>query len=329
MTDTTKQSLVMMQAIVQRAYGGIDVLVLGQHPIPVAGAGEVLLRVHAAGLDRGTWHLMTGRPYLMRLMGFGFRAPREPVAGRDVAGTVVAVGEGVTRFKIGDAVFGIAKGSFAEYAAAREDKLARRPAGLSFEEAAALGISGITALSGLRTLLAGQRALIVGASGGVGTFAVQIAKARGAHVTAVCRGEKTQAVRALGADHVLDYMKEEIGTGYDFILDVGGNSRLSKLRKAMTATGTLVFVGGENGGDFTAGFERQLKAAFLGLFLKQRFLMLMAVEHFAPLEELAVLVDAGRLRPLIDRIWPLAQAPQAMQTLVDGKVTGKTVIRVV
>ena len=328
MTDTTKQPRVAMQAIVQHGYGGLEVLVLGEHPAPVAGAGEVLLRVHAAGLDRGTWHMMTGRPYLMRLMGFGFSAPKQPVAGLDVAGTVVALGEGVTRLKVGDAVFGIAKGSFADYAAAREDKLARKPAGLSFEEAASLGVSGVTALGGLRTLLAGQRALILGASGGVGTFAVQIAKGRGAHVTAVCRGEKAEAVRALGADRVVDYTKEEIGKGYDFILDVGGNTRLSKLRKAMTATGTLVFVGGENGGDFTAGFERQLLAAFLGMFVKQRFLMLMAVEHFAPLEELGALVDAGKLRPLIDRTWSLAQVPEAMQALVDGKVTGKTVVRV-
>lgn len=327
MTDSTKVAPVAMRAIVQRAYGGPEVLVFGEHKTPVAAAGEVLLRVHAAGLDRGTWHIMTGRPYLMRLMGFGFRAPKQQVAGLDVSGTVVAVGEGVTRFTVGDAVFGIAKGSFAEYAAAREDKLARKPSGLSFEEAAALGVSGITALGGLRTLQSAQRLLILGASGGVGTFAVQIAKARGAHVTAVCRGEKAEAVQALGADHVVDYTKEGIGAGYDFILDVGGNTRLSKLRRAMTATGTLVFVGGENGGDFTAGFERQLLAAFLGMFVKQRFLMLMAVEHAAPLEELGAMVEAGKLRPLIHRTWSLAEVPQAMQALVDGRVTGKTVIR--
>lgn len=317
-----------MRAIGQKAYGGVEVLVPGDHPVPVAGPREVLIRVEAAGLDRGTWHMMTGRPYLMRLMGFGFSRPKAAVAGFDVAGTVTAVGEGVTRFRVGDAVFGVARGSFAEVAAAHEDKLARKPASLSFDEAAALGISGSTALQGLVGLQAGQRLLILGASGGVGSFAVQIAKARGAHVTGVCSAKKAAAVKALGADAVRDYAKDALGGPYDVILDLGGNNPLSVLRQALTPTGTIVFGGGEHGGDITAGFGRLLWSAVVGLFVKQKFVMLMSKEHFTPLEEVAALVDAGKVRPAIDRTWPLAQVPDAMRALVAGDVTGKSVIRV-
>ena len=197
-----------MQAVLQAGYGSTDVLRVGTTPRPHAREGEVVLRVHAAGLDRGTWHLMTGRPYLMRLMGFGFFGPKNPVLGLDVAGTVVEVGAQVTRFRVGDEVFGIGQGSFAEFTRAREDKLVRKPQSLSFEQAAVMSVSGLTALQALRDagqLRANRRVLIIGASGGVGTFAVQLARAYGAEVTGVCSSSKVEAVRALGAAHVIDY----------------------------------------------------------------------------------------------------------------------------
>ena len=206
---TTAMSQGTMRAIVQDRYGTEPerVMRLERIPRPGLAAGEVLVRVRAAGVDRGTWHMMAGQPYLMRL-GFGFRGPRCRVPGLDVAGTVVATGPGVTRFSIGDEVFGLARGSFAEYAAARADKLARKPAALSFAQAAALAVSGLTALQGLRDaghLKPGQKVLVIGASGGVGSYAVQLAKAFGAEVTGVCGTAKTDLVRAIGADHVIDY----------------------------------------------------------------------------------------------------------------------------
>src|SRR5439155_5059151 len=183
---------------------------------PEISANEVLVKVQAAGMDRGTWHMMTGLPYLIRIMGFGFRGPKDPVPGRDVAGTVVSVGSAVTRFQAGDEVFGISRGSFAEYAAAREDKLAHKPAGLSFEQAAVVPISGGTAIQGLHDagrIQAGQKVLIIGASGGVGTYAVQLAKALGAEVTGVCSTAKVDLVRSIGADHVVDYTREDFADG--------------------------------------------------------------------------------------------------------------------
>ena len=325
----------MMQAIVQSAYGSTDVLRFGQIARPAIADNEVLVRTEAAGLDRGTWHLMAGRPYLMRVMGFGFSAPKNPVAGLDVAGTVAAVGAGVTRFKVGDAVFGIGQGSFAEYTKVREDKLAHKPASLSFERAAILGVSGGTALQGVRAarIEAGQRVLVIGASGGVGTYAVQIAKARGAVVTAVCSTGKLELVRSIGADHAIDYTKTDFvdgATKYDVIMDIGGNTPLGRLRRALTPTGTLVFVGGENGGDWTAGFGRLLTALMLSPFVKQRFVPLGAREHHEDLEELARLIEEGKVSPVLDRDrgWPLQEVPAAMEHLIAGRVRGKIAIRV-
>jgi NADPH:quinone reductase-like Zn-dependent oxidoreductase len=239
-----------MRAIVQHRYGTRprDVLRLEQVATPAIAANEVLVQVRAAGVDRGTWHLMAGQPYLMRLLGFGLRGPKNRVPGLDVAGAVVATGAGVTGFQAGDEVFGIARGSFAEYAAARADKLARKPARLSFAQAAAVAVSGLAALQGLRAgrLHAGQKALVIGASGGVGSYAVQLAKAFGAEVTGVCSTGKTDLVRSIGADHVLDYTREDFADGrqhYDLILDIGGNSRLARLRRALTPTGTLASLG--------------------------------------------------------------------------------------
>jgi NADPH:quinone reductase-like Zn-dependent oxidoreductase len=321
-----------MQAISQCGYGGLDVFSFGLVPRPRIQASEVLVRVESAGLDRGTWHMMTGRPYLMRLMGFGFRRPKQPVPGLDVAGTVVEVGSEVTRFKAGDAVFGIARGSYAELAAALETKLVHKPASLSFDEAAVLAVSGSTALQAIDQagkVGPGARVLVIGASGGVGSYAVQLAKAIGAHVTGVSSSSKVALVRSLGADVALDYTCDDfLAEQHDVILDVGGNTALGRLRRALKADGVLVFVGGEVGGDWTAGFERQLAAAALAPFTKQKFVMLMAKEHFEPMERLAAFANSGQLKPAIDRSWPLAQMPEAMRALVDGTVRGKVVIKV-
>jgi NADPH:quinone reductase-like Zn-dependent oxidoreductase len=322
-----------MRAVVQHAYGGPEVLHLGTIAAPTPGDHEVLVRVQAAALDRGTWHLMTGRPYLMRLMGFGLRAPKQPVAGLDLAGTIAGVGPGVTRWRVGDVVFGIGRGSFAEYAVAHEDKLAAVPKGVAKDDAAALAVSGITALEAIDKggLVAGERVLVVGASGGVGTYAVQIAKARGAHVTAVCSTAKVELVRSLGVDRVIDYRTQDFtedDARYDLVLDVGGNTSLSRLRRIMTATGRLVFVGGENGGDWTAGFGRQLGAMLLGLFVKQRFVMLMSSEGRAPLEQLAALCEAGQVRPVVGRRIELSEVGATIVDMEAGRIAGKVVVRI-
>ena len=323
-----------MQAIVQAEYGSADVLRVGQADRPAIGAGEVLVRVRAAGLDRGTWHLMAGQAYLIRLMGFGLRAPKNHVPGLDVAGTVVAAGAEVTRFKGGDEVFGISKGSFAEYACASQDKLARKPANLTFVQAAAVAVSGLTALQGLRDagrVEPGQHVLIIGASGGVGTFAVQIAKALGAEVTGVCSTAKTGLVTSIGADHVIDYTRDDFASGpqrYDLILDLAGNSPRSRLRRALTPSGTLVIAGGEDGGRWTGGMGRQLRALALSPFVRQRLTMLVSQQRSADLERLAQLIEAGELTPVIGKSYPLHEAPEAMRDLEAGRARGKLVLTV-
>jgi NADPH:quinone reductase-like Zn-dependent oxidoreductase len=259
-----------MKAVVRDAYGSVEVLRLGEVDKPVAGEGEVLVRVHAAGVDQGVWHLMVGMPYVMRLVGFGVRAPRNPLLGYDVAGRVEAVGANAGSFRPGDEVFGTCRGSFAEYAVARSDRLVSKPENVTFEEAAAVPISGYAALQAVREhggVRPGQRVLIIGAGGGVGTFAVQIAKADGAEVTGVCSTAKTEFVRSIGADHVIDYTREEVADGrnrYDVILDIAGNRSLSQLRRALTPRGTLVIVGAEDAGDWL-GIRRQLGGRALAL----------------------------------------------------------------
>jgi NADPH:quinone reductase-like Zn-dependent oxidoreductase len=323
-----------MQAIVQHAYGTADVLQFGRAPRPEIADGEVLLKVRAAGLDRGTWHFMTGTPYLMRVIGFGFRRPKNQVVGLDVAGTVVAVGSAVTRFAIGDEVFGIAKGSFAEYAAAREDKLAHKPANCTAEQAAVAGVSALTALQAVRDsgrVRPGQRVLITGASGGVGSYAVQIAKGYGAEVTAVCSAGKFDLVRSLGADHVIDYATADFADGtqqYDVIIDIAGNSSLRRLRRALTPTGTAAIVGGEQRGNLTGGFERTLRALLLTPFIGQRLAGVVNKERGSDLEVIAGLIRAGTVTPTIDRRYPLAQARQAMEHLVAGRARGKVAITI-
>ena len=322
-----------MQAVVQDRYGSADVLRLARIARPEVADDEVLLRVHAAGLDRGSWHLMTGRPYLLRL-GFGLRRPKNPVLGVDVAGTVVAVGSAVTRFSAGDEVFGFGKGSFAEYTVAREDRLARKPKNASFEQAAVVPVSAATALQALRDVgrvEQGQSVLILGASGGVGTYAIQLAKAFGAEVTGVCSTTKLDLVRSLGADHVIDYTRDDFAAGthhYDLILDIAGNPTLSRLRRALAPTGTAVIVGGEEGGDFSGGMNRPLRAVALSPLVRQRLTMFIAKERSSDLERLTDLIEAGTVTPSIDRTYPLDQVAEAMRHLEAGKARGKIAITI-
>ncbi len=324
-----------MRAVVQDRYGAAEVLRVADLAVPAPGAAEVLIRVHAAGLDRGTWHLMTGRPYLMRPFT-GFRAPRMPVSGRDVSGTVVSTGPAVTRFSPGDEVFGIARtGSFADYTVAREDKLAHKPANLTHEQAAAVPVSGLTALQSLRDagrVERGQKVLVIGASGGVGSYAVQLASAFGAEVTGVCSTAKLDLVRSLGADHVIDYTSEDFADGtrhYDLILEIAGAPSLTRIRRALTPTGTLVVVGGEEGGDLTGGMiEKQMRIRTRSLFIPQRLTSSLCKENGADLEVLAGLLATGEVVPSLDRSYPLEQATEAMRRLEAGKVRGKLAITV-
>jgi NADPH:quinone reductase-like Zn-dependent oxidoreductase len=322
-----------MKAITQDRYGSAGVLKLAEIDRPTAGDDEVLVAVHAAGVDRGAVHLMTGLPYLLRL-GFGLRAPKYPVRGRELAGRVEAVGKNVTRFQPGEEVFGIGEGSFAEYVCARESKLAPKPANLSFEQAAVVAISGLTALQGLRDtgkVQPGQKVLVIGAGGGVGTFAVQLAKAFGAEVTGVCSTTKTDLVRSIGADDVIDYTREDFADGrrrFDLILDFAGNRPLSQLRRALTPRGTLVLGGGEDGGRWLGGMERTLGAAMLSPLVSQQLRMLLVTERGEDLQRLRELIEAGRITPVIDRTYSLSETPEAVRCLADGQARGKLVIAV-
>lgn len=323
-----------MKAIVQDTYGSADVLELRDIDKPEAGHGEVLVRVHAAGVDRGAWHLMTGLPYPIRLAGVGFRAPKNKVLGSEVAGQVEAVGRDVTRFRPGDEVMGTCHGAFAEYACGKQDRLAAKPANLGFDQAAAVPISGSTALQALRDrgrVQAGQSVLIAGASGGVGSFAVQLAKAFDTEVTGVCSTSKIDLVRSLGADHVIDYAHEDFTDGrhrYDLVLDIGGNTPVTRLRRALIPEGTLVIVGGENGGRWLGGLQRQVQALVMSPFVRQRLRVFIAREHYEELETLTELIEAGKVTPALDRTYPLSDAPQAIRYLEQGHARGKVVIAV-
>ena len=322
-----------VKAIIRDAYGSVDVLRLADIDQSVAGDADVLVRVHAAGVDQGVWHLMTGTPYVMRLAGFGIRAPKNPLLGYDVAGRVEAVGAQVTEFQTGQEVFGTCRGSFAEYAVARPDRLLSKPDNVSFEEAAAVPISGYAALQAVREhggVRPGQRVLIIGAGGGVGTLAVQIAKAEGAEVTGVCSASKTELVRSVGADHVIDYSREDFADGrnrYDVILDIAGNRSLSELRRALTPRGTLVIVGGEDAGNWL-GVRRQLRAAALSPFVRQKLGFFISKERRQDLEELRRLLEAGTIRPVVDRTFALEEVPAAIRYLRDGHARGKVVITI-
>ena len=332
MTHTDVPMTTTMRAIVQDTYGSAEVLRLDRVPLPRIADDEVLVQVRAAGLDRGTWHMMTGQPYLLRVLGFGFRAPKNRVPGLDVAGTVVDVGPAVTRFSMGDEVFGISRGSFAEYAAVREDKLSPKPTNLTFEQAAVVPISAGTALQALTDagrVGAGQRVLVIGASGGVGSYAVQLAKAFDAEVTGVCGPTKLDFVTSLGADHVVDHTSEDFADGthaYDLIIDIAGNASLTRLRRALTSTGTLVIVGGEEGGRWTGGFGRSLRAPLLSVVVGQRLTMLASQERASDQERLTTLIEAGKVTPAVDATYPLDRVGEAMQHLQAGHVRGKVAI---
>ncbi|MGH2529133.1 MAG: NAD(P)-dependent alcohol dehydrogenase [Actinomycetota bacterium] len=323
-----------MKAIVQDRFGSADVLEFRDIEDPVVGENDVLVRVHAAGCGPDVWHLMAGLPYFVRLMP-GFYKLRAGVRGRDVAGTVEAVGASVTGFRPGDEVMGIAEGSFAELAIARPDKLVPKPVGLSFERAAAVPISGLTALQAIRDVgkvQPVQRVLVIGAAGGVGTLTVQIARAFGAEVTGVCSTSKVDLVRSIGADEVIDYTREDFADGarrWDVIVDTAGRRPLSLLRRALTPKGTLVIVGGEGGGRWTGGFFRQiLRAPLLSLFTGQKLRPLTSKERLADLQQLAELIEAGKVTPVVGKTYPLIDAPEAIRELERGHARGKIVITV-
>jgi NADPH:quinone reductase-like Zn-dependent oxidoreductase len=324
-----------MRAIVQEAWGTNPdtTLALREVDRPTVGDAEVLVNVVAASVDRGTVHCMTGQPYAMRLMGFGVRSPKAPNPGRALAGVVTAVGRDVAGFAPGDEVYGTCAGSFAEFAPAKPDMLARKPGNLSFEQAAAAPISGVTALQAVRQagIGSGSEVLVIGASGGVGTFAVQIAKGLGAVVTGVCSTEKVELVRSIGADHVIDYRREPITSGgrrYDAILDIGGNTKLSELRRALNERGVLVIVGGETGGRWLGGFDRSLRAVLLSPFVRQSLGMLTSKENSDDLDALRELIESDVVAPTVDRTYPLSETAVAIRELRDGVTRGKAVITV-
>jgi len=324
-----------VKAIAQQQYGSTDVLSLQNLEPPTPGPGEVLVRVHAAGVDPGVWICMTGRPYLARL-AFGLRRPKVAVRGRDVAGVVSAVGERVSQFRPGDEVYGTSlRGSYAEFAVAPAERLAHKPATISFAQAAAVPVSGQTALAAVRAgeVTEGQRVMVIGAGGGVGAYLVQLVKARGAHVTAVCSTAKIDLVRSLGADDAVDYTVDGLGTGirkYDVIIDTGGDRRLSVLRRMLTPRGTLVLVGGGyDQSRILGGYSRQLlRAPLLSLFIGQRLRGVTARERTADLDELRELIESGKLTPVVERTYPLATAPDAIRRLTTARPAGKLVVTV-
>jgi len=333
-TEPEATSDAAMRAVTQSRYGDSSALALAEIDRPTMRPGEVLLEVRAAAVDRGTEHLMTGRPWLLRLAGFGLLRPKQPVPGLDVAGVVRAIGADVTRFAPGDEVFGIANGSFAEYATADESKLANKPAGLTFEHAAASAVSGITALQALTDvghLEPGQRVLVIGASGGVGTFAVQLARAEGGVVDGVAGTQNLQLVSSLGARTVFDHRTTDIADipeRYDLVVDIGGRNPIRTIRRLLTPTGTLVFVGGENGNRVTGGIGRQLRAVALSPFVRQRLTMFLSTEHHSFMERLAGYLESGEVVPTIGGRFPLERAIDAVRQLESGRAGGKTVIHV-
>lgn len=322
-----------MVAAIRRSYGSAADVHLGTVAKPRIQEREVRIRVAAAGVDRGVWHLMTGLPYAVRLAGFGVRRPKNPVLGMDVAGEVEAVGGQVTRFRPGDEVMGTADGSFAQFAVTAEDRLVNKPSRLTFQQAAAVATSGTTALQAVRDqgrIRPGQKVLVIGASGGVGTYAVQLAKALGGEVTGVASGIKLNLVRAVGADHVIDYDAGDFTDGsrrYDLIIDIGGNRPVASLRRALTPEGTLVIVGGEGSGRWI-GMRRQFRALVMAPFTRRRLRIFITKQRQDDLQLLAQMIDSGKVTPFIDRAYPLSQVPEALRYLEQGRVRGKLVIAV-
>jgi NADPH:quinone reductase-like Zn-dependent oxidoreductase len=320
-----------MKAIVYDRYGPPDVLALREVEQPAVKDDQVLVRVHATSVNPADWHIMTGTPYLARLSA-GLRRPKVQIPGIDLAGRVEAVGGKVTRFRPGDEVFGTGASTFAEYASAPEDGLAPKPANLTFEQAAAVPVAGITALQGLRDkgrLQPGQKVLIIGASGGVGTFAVQLAKAFGAEVTGVCSTRNLDRVRSLGADQVVDYTREDFtrsGRRYDLVFQVAGTASPSDCRRVLTPKGTLVLCSGEGGGRLLGPVGRIVGALVRSRFWSQRAVMWIANTTTKDLLDLKQLIEAGTVTPVIDRRYPFAEAPEAFRYQGEGHTQGKTVI---
>jgi NADPH:quinone reductase-like Zn-dependent oxidoreductase len=329
-----------MKAIVQERYGSHEVLHLGEIAKPIAGDNEILIRVVAAGVGPDVWHFMTGRPYLVRIIGFGFFKPKAAVRGSDLAGIVEAVGTNVTKFQIGDEVFGNCdgarmNGAFAEYAVAKENRIARKPTNISFEQAAAIPISANTALLGLRgvgQLKAGQKVAIIGAGGGVGSFAVQIANSIGAEVTGICSTSKMELVRSIGATHVVDYTAEDFVDGlntYDLILDTAGRRSLKHLSGALKPDGVIAIVGGEGGGKILGGFGRQIFVApFKSMFSTQKFRAVTLKTEDTDFDTLTKLVESGAVTPVIDSTYSLATASDAVKHLAEGHAAGKIILMI-
>lgn len=322
-----------MKAITQGSYGTADDLELRDIDRPIPKDNEVVVQVHAAGVDPSILHLMTGKPYMARI-ALGLSKPRNPVRGWDLSGVIETVGAKVTRFKPGQEVFGSGDGTLAQYACARADKLAPKPGNLTFEQAAALPVSGVTAhqaLSGRARPKPGQKILVIGASGGVGTYAVQLAVSQKAEVTAVCGPGNADFVRSLGAAHVIDYTSGEITDPkqlFDIILDTAGNRSLSLLRRALAPRGVLVMVGGEGGGDWVGGMGRQLRGYALSPFLGQTLSNLVARVRHKDLLDLKKLAEDGTIAPVIDRTYPLDEAVAAIKHLETGHPRGKIVVTV-
>ena len=329
MTASSTSSL--MNAVVQDQYGSADVLQLRKIERPQPRPDEVIVRVHAAGVDFGVWHLMEGVPYAVRL-ATGLRRPRNPVRGLELAGVIEEVGANVTAFKRGDEVFGIGEGAFAEYARAAPSKLVHKPSNLGFAEAAVVPVSATTALVGLRAaqVEAGQTVLITGAGGGVGSYAVQLARAIGAEVTGVCSTSKLEFVESLGAEHVIDYTREDFTAGdrkYAVIIDLAGRRGLSALRRALAPSGTLVILGGEGGGRWL-GMGRQVWSQIVGIAARQKFRSPLALVNQEDLRVLKEMLETGKLTPVVDKRYPLSEVPSAVRALAAGHSRGKAVISI-
>ncbi len=328
-----------MKAIVQEKYGPPDVLELREVDTPVPADNEVLVRVHAVAVNARDWHVMRGDPYVARLLdpsGLGFRRPKIKIRGTDFAGRVEEVGRGVTRFRPGDEVFGEVNEAFAEYVCAPDSVVEPKPVNLTFEQAAALPLAGNTALVGLRDLgrvQPGEKILVNGASGGVGTFAIQIAKSLGAEVTGVCSARNVDLVRSIGADHVIDYGKEDFtrnGQRYDLVFDLVGNRSLTEARRALTPRGTLVLSGGgvSRGGSLIGPVALIMRGKLLSPFVRHRLVVLTVTpskENLAALRELA---ESKEIAPVIDRTYPLSQAPEAIRYLEVEHARAKVIVTV-
>jgi len=321
-----------MQAIVQDEYGTAEVLELEEVALPVVGDDQVLIQVHAAAVNPYDWHMMTGKPYLVRALA-GLRRPKQRIPGADVSGRVEAVGAEVTEFLPGDEVFGSARGAYAEYAVAKENRIVKKPDTVSFEQAASVAIAGLTALQGLRDkgqIQPAHEVLVIGASGGVGTFAVQIAKSYGARVTGVCSTRNLDMVRSIGADHVLDYTEDDFtepGRQYDLILDVVGSHSLRQCRRTLTHGGIYVSAGMEKKGNWIQPLTHVLKVKLASLMGRQKMFSILSSITKPDLVAMRELMESGEVAPVIDRCFDLAEASDALRHQGEGHARGKTVIK--